>query len=76
MSKTKHARPRKAARRDTTIVYVRIRRTLHTRLRELADSRGYPHSISSVAGEALEQGLDKLAPIPEAPNVGEVGHGG
>lgn len=53
------SRPRKAARRDTVTVYVRVPRDLAERLRARASELGWPHSIASVAAEALANGLPK-----------------
>lgn len=62
-SRPQKSRPRKAPRHTVTF-YVRIPRELHDRIVEVVGARGYPHSLTSVASEALAVGMETIAPTP------------
>lgn len=47
----------KTIERDTTVIYLRVDRKVANRVAAIADERGWPHTIASVAGEALARGL-------------------
>ena len=52
-----------AAQRDTTILYVRMTNKTAAHVRKVAETRGYPHTIASVAGEMMELGCETAAKI-------------
>jgi hypothetical protein len=57
VTRTAKDRPKKAARRDTTTLYVRIPRAVLDRLRLRAAGQGWPHTIASVAARTMAIGL-------------------
>lgn len=58
-------KPKKAKRNNLVVMYVRVKPEEHARVKQIADKRGYPHSISSVASEIFSRGL-AAKPEPEA----------
>jgi hypothetical protein len=57
VTRTAKDRPKKAANRDTTTLYVRIPRAVLDRLRLRAAGQGWPHTIASVAAHTMAIGL-------------------
>lgn len=57
------SRPRAAARKKRTpdnmvVAYVRMKKDDHKDIAELAEARGYPHTLASVAAEMISRGLE------------------
>jgi len=50
-------RAKKSKRDDRVVTYVRVRPEEHARIAKLAEDRGYPHTIASVASEMISKGL-------------------
>jgi hypothetical protein len=51
-------RAKKAKRGDNRVVtYVRVKPAEHALIVKIAEKRGYPHTIASVAGEMISRGL-------------------
>jgi hypothetical protein len=57
MIRAKKAKPVKAKRDDRVVTYVRLKPTEHARIVKIADERGLPHTIASVAAEMISKGL-------------------
>ena len=63
MSKVKPTRRKRTneltrgPRRDSAVIYIRIPRELLDQIRERASSLGYPHTITSVATQAIQKGM-------------------
>jgi Fe-S cluster assembly scaffold protein SufB len=52
------SRVKKLKRNDRRVVtYVRVTPEEHERIAVIAEERGYPHTISSVAAEMISRGL-------------------
>ena len=54
-------RSKKAKRDDRVVTYVRLKPDVHVRLAKIAEKRGLPHTITSVAAEMITAGLEKTA---------------
>jgi hypothetical protein len=52
MSKVK-----KAAKRDRSVMYVRVTPQDREQIEQIVQKRGYPHTMASVAAEMLSRGL-------------------
>jgi molybdenum cofactor biosynthesis enzyme len=65
---SKNPPPKKAKRGDDRIVaYVRMKQEDHAMIAQIAEKRGYPHTIASVAAEMISRGLKtETPPSPEA----------
>lgn len=55
--KVKHRAPH-------VVTYVRVKPEEHARITEIAEKRGYPHTIASVAAEMISRGLKDEASAP------------
>lgn len=55
MTKAKKAKPSK--RDDRVVTYVRVKPEEHAQIAQIAEKRGYPHTIASVASEMISKGL-------------------
>jgi hypothetical protein len=51
------SRAKKAKRDNRVTMYVRVKPKEHARIAALAEKRGYPHNMSSVASEMISRGL-------------------
>lgn len=51
------ARPKKSKRDNRVVTYVRVTPEEHARIVRIAEKRGYPHTIASVASEMISKGL-------------------
>lgn len=52
----------KKAKHDARIViYLRVRPTERARIAKIAEKRGHPHTIASVAAEMISRGLEAEA---------------
>lgn len=57
--------PQRKGKRDLRIVtYVRIKPQEHAQIAKIAEKRGYPHTIASVAGEMVARGLQSETDAP------------
>ena len=45
------------SKRPSVIVYLRLPRAMHDKLAKRASKRGWPHTIASVASEAMGRGM-------------------
>lgn len=59
--KTTSKKPTKPARVKPEVIYVRMKAATAQRLRATAEAREYPHTITSVAAEMIETGLEAVA---------------
>jgi len=61
-------RAKKAKRVDDRVVtYVRMKSEEHEQIAQIAEKRGYPHTIASVAAEMISRGLkEEISPPAEA----------
>jgi hypothetical protein len=57
-------RAKKAKRDDRVVTYVRITSGEHARIAKIAEVRGYPHTIASVAAEMISRGLKEETEAP------------
>lgn len=56
---------KKAKRGDDRIVtYIRVKPEVHAQIVQIAEKRGYPHTIASVASEMISRGLKEELPPP------------
>jgi hypothetical protein len=62
---TKQTTPKKktnrgsgVGKRDTIALYVRMKNKTAAHVRRVAETRGYPHTIASVAGEMMDLGCE------------------
>lgn len=53
---------KKAKRADLVTMYIRVKPAVHARIAKIAETRGYPHNLSSVASEMLSRGLTSESP--------------
>jgi hypothetical protein len=47
---------------DRVVTYVRVRPEVHAQIVQIAEKRGYPHTIASVAAELISRGLKTEKP--------------
>jgi hypothetical protein len=60
------SKARKAKRGDNRVVtYVRVKPEEHALITQIAEKRGYPHTIASVAAEMISRGLKEEATPPD-----------
>lgn len=55
MPAVKRANPSKRA-----VLYVRVPLAVHGKVKQIAQHRGYPHTMNSVAAELIELGIDTI----------------
>lgn len=66
MPKTKTKKTK--SRDERVVTYVRVKPEEHAQIAKIADERGYPHSIASVASEMISKGLKaEIAAQPGVP---------
>jgi hypothetical protein len=56
------SKAKKAKRSDLITMYVRVKPAAHAQIVKIAEKRGYPHNMSSVASEMLSRGLASESP--------------
>jgi hypothetical protein len=56
------SKAKKAKRSDLITMYVRVKPAAHAQIIKIAEKRGYPHNMSSVASEMLSRGLASESP--------------
>jgi hypothetical protein len=54
------AKAKKAKRDDYSVMYIRLRSAERTRITKIAEKRGHPHTLASVAAESILRGLPAL----------------
>lgn len=61
------SKARRAKRGDNRVVtYVRVKPEEHALITQIAEKRGYPHTIASVAAEMISRGLKgEASPLDE-----------
>jgi hypothetical protein len=60
------AKARKTKRDNRIVTYVRVQPEEHARITQIAEERGLPHTIASVAAEMITRGLKTEATaVPE-----------
>ena len=57
MPKAQKVKPTKAKRDDRVVTYVRVKTEEHELIAQIAEKRGYPHTIASVTSEMISKGL-------------------
>lgn len=57
MTQSRMARAKKFKRDSRVVTYVRLLPEEHALIEKIAQKRGYPHTIASVAGEMISRGL-------------------
>lgn len=55
----------KKKRDDRVVTYVRLSPEVHKQIEQIAEERGYPHSIASVATEMVLRGLEAVGSAPQ-----------
>jgi L-fucose mutarotase/ribose pyranase (RbsD/FucU family) len=53
------ARSKKATRDKRIVMYLRVRETEHAKIAKIAEERGHPHTIASVAAEMISKSLKR-----------------
>lgn len=75
MTRAKKATPTKSKRDDRIVTYVRLKPEEHAQIAQIANQRGYPHTIASVTSEMVSKGLKTEAAPPQIyklPETGEI----
>jgi hypothetical protein len=55
------AKVKKAKRDDRIVLYLRVKSAERARIAEIAEKRGHPHTLASVAAEMIGRGLAECA---------------